>query len=547
VTIVCSDKTGTLTANEMRVDEYYCDGAATSAAGAAEPWSTLLLAMAVSHDVQRGAAGTFAGDPTEVALIRAALAAGRDASVDAERWPRVDEVPFDSARKCMSTLHRSPSGGWLSITKGAAEAVVAASDHEARAAGSTPCDRGRWLAAGDDMAARGLRVLAVAVRHFAAPPQPYDPAAAESGLTLVGLVGLIDPPRPEVGAAIAVCREAGIVPIMITGDHPLTARAIGARLGLIAKDHAVITGTELATWSPTEMAERVGRLRVFARVAPEQKLALVAALQQRGEVVAVTGDGVNDAPALRQADIGVAMGITGTDVAKEASGMVLLDDNFATIVAAVREGRRVYDNLRRFIRYVLTTNAGEVWTIFLAPFLGLPIPLLPIQILWINLVTDGLPGLALAAEPAERNVMQRPPRPPGESVFAHGLGAHALFVGLAMAGIALGAEAWSWHAGVAQWQTLVFTTLCFMQLGHVLAIRSERTSLATLGIFSNRPLAGAVALTVALQLAVVYVPVLNPIFGTVPLTAVQLGGAVAAAAAILSIVEVEKWLRRRAG
>jgi Ca2+-transporting ATPase len=324
----------------------------------------------------------------------------------------------------------------------------------------------------------------------------------------------------------------------------LTARAIGTRLGLVSDERAIVTGAELAAWSPADLAERVGDVRVFARVAPEQKLAIVAALQERGEIVAVTGDGVNDAPALRQADIGVAMGIMGTDVAKEASGMVLLDDNFATIVAAVREGRRVYDNLRRFIRYVLTTNAGEIWTIFLAPFLGLPIPLLPIQILWINLVTDGLPGLALAAEPAERDVMRRPPRPPGESVFAHGLGAHALFVGLAMAGIALGTEAWAWNTDVAQWQTLVFTTLCFMQLGHVLAIRSERTSLLTQGLLSNAPLAGAVALTVALQLAVVYVPALNGVFTTVPLTASQLAGAVGAGIAILAVVEVEKWWRR---
>jgi Ca2+-transporting ATPase len=332
---------------------------------------------------------------------------------------------------------------------------------------------------------------------------------------------------------------------MITGDHPLTARAIGVRLGLAPAEQAVVTGAELAKWSPAELAQRVGDVRVFARVAPEQKLEIVAALQRRGEVVAVTGDGVNDAPALRQADIGVAMGITGTDVAKEASGMVLLDDNFATIVSAVREGRRVYDNLRRFIRYVLTTNAGEIWTIFLAPFLGLPIPLLPIQILWINLVTDGLPGLALAAEPAERDVMRRPPRPPGESVFAQGLGTHAFFVGLLMAGFALGVEAWAWRTDVEQWRTLVFTTLCFMQLGHVLAIRSERTSLLELGLLGNRPLAGAVALTVVLQLAVVYVPALNAIFSTVPLTPGQVAGAVAAAVAILSVVEIEKWVRRR--
>jgi Ca2+-transporting ATPase len=544
ITTICSDKTGTLTANEMHVEQYYCDGG--SKPGKSEPWQLLKLAMTVSHDAVRGGAGELVGDPTEVALLRAALAEGRDPVGDRERWPRIDEIPFDSVRKCMSTLHKNSEGDWLSITKGAAEVVVAASDTEARQAGARAIERARVLHEADAMAAGGRRVLAVGIKRFTARPEPYDAAAAEQGLSFVGLVGLIDPPRAEAAAAIATCHEAGIVPIMITGDHPLTARAIGERLGLITGDRSVITGVELAALPPEELARRLDELRVYARVAPEQKLAIVAALQERGEIVAVTGDGVNDAPALRQADIGVAMGITGTDVAKEASGMVLLDDNFATIVRAIREGRRIYDNLRRFIRYVLTTNAGEILTIFLAPFLGLPIPLLPIQILWINLVTDGLPGLALAAEPAERNVMHRPPRASDESVFARGLGAHALIVGFVMAGIALAVQASAWHAGSAQWQTLVFTTLCFMQLGHVLAIRSEETSLWTLGLLTNRPLAGAVALTVALQLAVVYLEPLNAIFRTVPLTAGQLALAAGSAVAILAIVEAEKWWRRRA-
>jgi len=545
VTTICSDKTGTLTANEMRIEQYFCDGAAAREVGSTAPWRTLLLAMTVSHDAVRGGDGGLTGDPTEVALLGAALGAGRDPAADRAAWPRVDEIPFDSLRKCMSTLHKTPSGEWLSISKGAAEVIVAASESVARDGAAGGIDRACLLAGADRMAAEGLRVLAVGVRRFAQRPEHYVADAAERDLEFVGLVGLIDPPRPEVEAAIATCHTAGIVPVMITGDHPLTARAIGARLGLGVEPRAVITGSELAALSEEELSQRVGELRVYARVAPEQKLQIVAALQKRGEVVAVTGDGVNDAPALRQADIGVAMGVTGTDVAKEASGMVLLDDNFATIVAAVREGRRIYDNLRRFIRYVLTTNAGEILTIFLAPFLGLPIPLLPIQILWINLVTDGLPGLALAAEPVERNVMRRPPRPPSESVFAHGLGAHALVVGLLMAGIALGAQAWAWHAGAAQWQTVVFTTLCFMQLGHVLAIRSEETSLLTQGFWSNRPLAAAVLLTVVLQLAVVYVPALNVVFKTVPLTPGQLAIAVGAAGAIFAVVELEKWLRRR--
>ncbi len=535
VTTICSDKTGTLTANEMHVERYYCDGAMSSSPGTTSAWRLLLSAMTVSNDTVESADGGIAGDPTELALERAAIASGLDRTEERERLPRVDELPFESERKCMSTLHRKPDGGWLSITKGAVEVLV----NGARG------DKQAWLERADDLARDGLRVIAYGVRELADRPGLYDLATAERDLELVGLVGLIDPPRPEAAEAIATCRSGGIVPIMITGDHPLTARAIGRRLGLVAEEDRVVTGAELAALSPRGLEDIVRHARIYARAAPEQKLAIVAALQEQGEIVAVTGDGVNDAPALKSADIGVAMGITGTEVAKEASGMILLDDNFATVVRAVREGRRIYDNLRRFIRYVLTTNAGEIWTIFLAPFLGLPIPLLPVQILWINLVTDGLPGLALAAEPAERDVMRRPPRPPAESVFADGLGTHALVVGLIMAGIALGTQAWAWHANLPEWQTLVFTMLCFMQLGHVLAIRSERTSLFSQGLLSNRALFGAVVLTVLLQLAVVYVPALNTLFSTVPLSPVELGACFAAAAAILVAVEIEKWLRRR--
>jgi Ca2+-transporting ATPase len=369
-------------------------------------------------------------------------------------------------------------------------------------------------------------------------------SALERDLDFLALLGLLDPPRPQARDAITSCRTAGIVPVMITGDHPATARAIASRIGLLPEGGKVMTGAELAVLSVEEFTRGVRDVRVYARVAPEQKVKIVTALQANGEVVAMTGDGVNDAPALQQADVGIAMGVTGTDVAKEASDVILLDDDFATIVGAVREGRRIYDNLRRFVRYVLTTNAGEIWTIFLAPFLGLPVPLLPIQILWINLITDSLPGLALASEPAERDVMQRAPRAPTETLFARGLGVHALLVGLLIAGLVLAVEAWHVRAGSEAWRTAALTTLCFTQLGQVLAIRSERTSVLSLGLRTNLPLLGAVALTFSLQLAVVYVPALGVIFKTVPLGAADLAVCIGSAAATFAIVEAEKWLRR---
>ncbi len=291
----------------------------------------------------------------------------------------------------------------------------------ATAQGETAIDWSAALAEAERMAAEGLRVLAVASRRWEGLPSGEAIDEVEEGLVFLGLVGLIDPPREEAAAAVAECVSAGIRPVMITGDHPVTARAIAQALGILGEGEAVIDGVELASLSPEELRERAGAAAVYARVNPEQKIRIVEALQARGEVVAMTGDGVNDAPALRRADVGVAMGRSGTDVAREASHLVLLDDNFATIVTAVREGRRIYDNIRKFIRYAMTGNLGEILTIFVAPFLGLPLPLLPIHILWVNLVTDGLPGLALAMEPGEPGLMRRPPRPPKENVFARGL------------------------------------------------------------------------------------------------------------------------------
>jgi P-type Ca2+ transporter type 2C len=344
---------------------------------------------------------------------------------------------------------------------------------------------------------------------------------------------------------VDLCQSAGITPVMVTGDHPATARAIARQLGIAAAGDRVVTGQELAQLSLEDLKRVVETVRVYACLAPEQKIEIVKALQDKGEFVAMTGDGVNDAPALKRADIGVAMGRIGTDVAREASHMVLLDDNFATIVTAVREGRRIFDNIRKFIKYAMTGNSAEIWTLFLAPFLLLPIPLLPIHILWINLVTDGLPGLALAVEPEEKGIMQRPPRLPQESIFAHGMWQHILWVGLLMGGVSLLAQAWAYHTGSAHWQSMVFTVLTLSQMGHVLAIRSEHDSLFQQGLLSNMPLLGAFLLTFALQMAVLYVPILNPIFKTEPLSGDELALCLALSSVVFVAVEIEKWSRRR--
>jgi P-type Ca2+ transporter type 2C len=544
VTYICTDKTGTLTLNRMQVEAFYCDDAIEASPGREAPWAELLRAMALCSDVSPDASGALVGDPTEVALTTAASQAGVDKSTLEKEYPRVAEIPFDSDRKRMTTLHQHPEGGFISVTKGAVEVITAGATQMAATSGMTDLDTNRLVEVSERMAADGLRVLALGMRRWTSLPEEITPEVVERDLILLGFVGLLDPPREEAREAVETCKTAGIVPVMITGDHPGTAKAIAQRLGIQNVADAVLTGDELARLSAEALKVRVGEIRVYARVAPEQKLNIVTALQEHGELVAMTGDGVNDAPALKRADIGVAMGVAGTDVAKEASAMILLDDNFATIVQAVREGRRIYDNIRRFVRYAVTTNSGEIWTMFLAPLFGLPIPLLPIQILWINLVTDGLPGLALAAEPEESNLMRRPPRPPQESVFARGLGVHVLWVGPLMAALALGTQAWSLASGTTHWQTMVFTVLCFSQLAHVLAIRSEQESLFYQGLLSNKPLLGAVVLTFGLQMATIYVPALNSIFRTAPLSAAELAAAIAIASAVFVAVEVEKWVRR---
>jgi Ca2+-transporting ATPase len=556
VTYICSDKTGTLTLNKMTVEEMY-DRVLGSGVWhindnevlSGDSGTNLLFkAMALSNDSIRGEDRTLIGDPTETAIFEAAEKAGYIKEEIEKPFPRVREIPFDSDRKRMTTFHASEEGSIVSFTKGALESILEQSDTILTNEGVKNIDEhisNEIVQAGQKMANDGLRTLAFAMREWESMPDDITHENAERGLTFLGMTGLLDPPRDEAREAVVTCKGAGIKPVMITGDHPLTAKTIARRLGIIEDGEGVMTGQELSKLSLVEFEEHVEKIRVYARVAPEQKIKIVKALQDKGEFVAMTGDGVNDAPALKRADIGVAMGITGTDVSKEASHMILLDDNFATIVKAVKEGRRIFDNIRKFIKYTMTSNSGEIWTIFLPPFLGLPIPLLPIHILWINLVTDGLPGLALAVEPAEKGIMLNPPRHPQESIFAQGLGYHLFWVGPLMGGVSVFTQAWFIKTGDTHWQTMVFTVLSLSQMGHVLAIRSDTESLFNLGIFSNKPLLGAVLLTFALQMATIYVPVLNPIFRTAPLTSGELAVTLMLSSIVFFAVEIEKWWLRR--
>jgi Ca2+-transporting ATPase len=606
VTAICSDKTGTLTQNRMTVEILaFAEGSidlkqdlvgshpvrnllserANSQNGHYEGNPSVVLLLmggALCNDARiesRGGEGTeeFAaiGDPTETALVIAAGQFGlRKFELEAA-FPRISELPFDSDRKRMTTIHRlplsdpsasglpdifrgeagqGPSPSHIGFTKGAVDSILGLSDKILIKDRMEPMTR-EWteliVAANNRMARSGMRVLGVALRPLPSYPLQDEAQVPECDLTFIGMLGLIDPARPEVKQAVATCKSAGIRPLMITGDHPLTAQYIARDLG-IDSNGRVITGQDLARMSVEELEGVVEKVSVYARVSPEHKLNIVQALQKRNHIVAMTGDGVNDAPALKKADIGVAMGITGTDVTKEVADMVLLDDNFATIVAAVEEGRVIYDNIRKFIKYLLTSNSGEIWVMLLAPFLGMPLPLLPLQILWINLVTDGLPALALGLEPAEPDIMRRPPYRPTENIFGGGMGRHIIWVGFLMGLVPLLAGYWHWTQANPRWQTITFTILTLAQLGHALAIRSTKYSLFTIGLFSNKSLLGAVLLTFLMQVAAVYVPFLQGFLRTVDLPWQELVQCIILGTAVFWAVEIEKWLirwseRRRRG
>jgi Ca2+-transporting ATPase len=550
VTTICSDKTGTLTWNRMTVEEVYANGTLfKSDAPELNRFDHLLKALALSNDAlpytHEDITGV-SGDPTEIALYQVAREHGFIKADLEKEHPRVAEIPFDSERKCMTTIHRWP-GGYMALTKGGVDVMLEKAVNVLTERKLAPLDADEIIRVNDRMAGDGLRVLAVAARLWNEVPDDLSPENAEQGLTLLGLTGMLDPPREEVRQAVSLCKSAGIRPVMITGDHPLTALSIARRIGIVDDGGAVMTCRDLDRLSLEDFESQVEDIRVYARMIPEQKLKIVRALQDKGQIVAMTGDGVNDAPALKRADIGIAMGITGTDVSKEASHMILLDDNFATIVNAIKEGRMIYDNIRKFIKYLLACNSGEVLTLFLAPILGLPLPLQPIQILWMNLVTDSLPALALAVEPAEGEVMKRPPRDPREGIFAHGLGVFCIWVGLLMAAVCIGVQYTEVKSGNDDWETMVFTVIVWGQLTTALAVRSEKESLFKLGLFTNKAMLGAIVVGVVLQLAVIYVPFLNPIFDTKPLTAGELLLCTALSFIPFVAIELEKFVKRKKG
>ncbi|MBD2104784.1 cation-translocating P-type ATPase [Leptolyngbya sp. FACHB-261] len=590
VTTICSDKTGTLTQNKMVVQKvhtasttfdvsgsgYTPEGqfqkveAAQANGGQAVEAKTdpelhsLLLACVVCNDAvlksEPPNIWSVVGDPTEGALLTLAGKAQLDKSHVGQQLHRAAEFPFSSDRKRMSVICDRKSEAalplpvqtpYLMFTKGSPELVLERCNRILVGQQLVPiqeAQRRQVLQQNEDLAGRGIRVLGFAARELETLPAEDSDETTEQGLVWLGLVGMLDAPRPEVRDAVARCRQAGIRPVMITGDHQLTAVAIATDLGIVQEGAQSLGGKELERLSQSELENTVEEVSVYARVSPEHKLRIVRALQKNGEFVAMTGDGVNDAPAIKQADIGIAMGITGTDVSKEASDMVLLDDNFATIVAATEEGRVVYSNIRRFIKYILGSNIGEVLTIAAAPILlaGGSVPLTPLQILWMNLVTDGLPALALAVEPAGPNVMRRPPFSPKESIFARGLGLYMIRIGIifGILSIILMQIAFNFRNEFGtdpdSWKTMVFTTLCLAQMGHALAIRSNSLLTMEMNPFSNPYVLGAVSVTSLLQLALIYVEPLRSFFGTHVLSLTQLGICIGFSALMFVWIEGEK-------
>ena len=560
--VICSDKTGTLTRDEMTVRRAVVagrvvdvDGAGYAPAGgfrsdgnvvpAPEPLRRLARAAALCSDarvVKEGNAWTVQGDPTEGALVTLAAKAGEEWTALEASWPRVDEIPFTSEAKRMTTLHRGREG-LIAFGKGAPEVIVESCARVATEAGDVVLDAAarEWvLGQARALADQALRVLAVAEKPSA---QGREDAGRE--MTLLGLVGMMDPPRVEVAEAVARCASAGIRPVMITGDHPATARAVARELGIL-KEGRVVTGVELDALDERALRDGIEQMEVFARVSPAHKLRVVQALQEHGHVVAMTGDGVNDAPALKKADIGIAMGITGTDVSKEAAAMMLTDDNFASIVSAVEEGRGIFANIKKYLTYLLSSNLGEILVMAGAALLGMPLPLSAVQILYVNLASDGLPALALAVDPPEDDLMRRRPRDPSASLFSRPVVALILIGGAWSALVNLGVFAWARRSGreLPEAMSMTFMTLVLIQFVKAYNFRSDRRSVFHRP-FANRWLNLAIAWELLLLLALLYVPTLERAFGTFPLTGVDWLVIGLGALSVMPVLELVKWLERR--
>jgi len=537
--VICSDKTGTLTQNRMTLTHLFDADTATLhdiRSGDIPSSNRLLRYAALCCDgkvvFQEDGDEQHIGDPTETAIILAAHKNGMDKDELDRAYPRLAELPFDSERKLMTTVNRIDEKSVV-IVKGAFDVL-------AQRCVAGDISSGQRYA--DELGARALRVLAVAYKEIEVLPAQPTSEGLEDGLTFVGLVGMIDPPRPEAKEAVALCRQAGIKPVMITGDHVLTASAIAKELGILIAGDDSVTGGELALMSEEELNRRVRTISVYARVSPSDKIRIVRAWQRQGEVVAMTGDGVNDAPALKAADIGCAMGISGTDVAKGAADMTLTDDNFATIVEAVREGRGIYDNIKKVVGFLLGTNVGEIFTVFFAMLFWRESPLLSMQLLWINLVTDSLPAIALGMEPVEKDIMQRPPKSKKEGIFANGYGVQILLQGfmfaiLTLIGFHIG---WKSTGDITAGRTMAFFILSLTQVIHSFNMRSTH-SLFQIGLFTNRNLCRAAAVSIALIALVVFVPPVSAIFELTQLSAGMYGSALLLAFAPVLVLELSKW------
>ena len=543
--VICSDKTGTLTQNKMTVVDY-----------AGDDETLLAKAMALCSDAELDEKGEAVGEPTECALVNYANKLSMPKGNLKAAYPRVAEAPFDSMRKMMSTVHQNNTDGIIQFTKGAPDEVLKRCTHawvNGEKAAMTEELKESILASNKSMADRALRVLCAAMRQWDAVPEKEEPEYLEQELTYIGLTGMIDPVRPEVKAAIEECRGAGIRPVMITGDHRDTAAAIAMELGIIDNPKQAITGAQLDEMSDDELAAHIGDYSVYARVQPEHKVRIVNAWQSQGKITAMTGDGVNDAPSIKNADIGVGMGITGTDVTKNVADMVLADDNFATIVSAVGEGRRIYDNIRKAIQFLLASNLSEVLSIFFATLLGFTI-LKPVHLLWINLITDCFPALALGMEEGEADIMKRAPRDAKEGIFAGGMGFHVVFQGVAVTLITMAAYLIGHYIESGRWEfvdspdgmTMAFLALSMTEIFHSFNMRSMRHSIFSMKR-QNKFLWGAMILSFVSTTAVIYVPFLSNAFGFEHISLLEYGVSIGLAALIIPIVEVVKLVQRKMG